>query len=84
MPCNAESAVSRSSRAAAVFTAGARGGLAMRGPYSRRHEAERTQVTAARAVVFITTGLWPLVRSKSFEAVTGPKLEGWLVKTVGF
>jgi hypothetical protein len=29
------------------------------------------------------TGLWPIVHLRSFEAVTGPKLEGWLVKTVG-
>jgi hypothetical protein len=29
------------------------------------------------------TGLWPIVDLRSFEAVTGPKTEGWLVKTVG-
>jgi hypothetical protein len=31
----------------------------------------------------VITGLWPIVHLRSFEAVTGPKLEGWLVKTVG-
>lgn len=31
----------------------------------------------------VVTGLWPIVHLRSFEAVTGPKLEGWLVKTVG-
>jgi hypothetical protein len=31
----------------------------------------------------VATGLWPIVHLRSFEAVTGPKLEGWLVKTVG-
>ncbi len=32
---------------------------------------------------YLATGLWPIVHLPSFEAVTGPKLEGWLVKTVG-
>jgi hypothetical protein len=30
-----------------------------------------------------STGLWPIVHLASFERVTGPKPEGWLVKTVG-
>lgn len=44
---------------------------------------------AARALAlgqglyFAATGLWPIVHLRSFEAVTGPKPEGWLVKTVG-
>jgi hypothetical protein len=29
------------------------------------------------------TGAWPLVHLPSFYAVTGPKREGWLVRTVG-
>jgi hypothetical protein len=28
-------------------------------------------------------GLWPVLGLKSFMAVTGPKLEGWLTKGVG-
>jgi uncharacterized membrane protein len=32
---------------------------------------------------WLTTGLWPIVHLRSFERVTGPKPEGWLVKTVG-
>ncbi|HZI13913.1 MAG TPA: hypothetical protein VE153_26330 [Myxococcus sp.] len=32
---------------------------------------------------YVATGLWPIVHLRSFEAVTGPKPEGWLVKTVG-
>lgn len=31
----------------------------------------------------IATGVWPLVHRRSFEAVTGPKAEFWLVRTVG-
>jgi hypothetical protein len=36
-----------------------------------------------QGVYFIGTGLWPVVHLPSFEAVTGPKLEKWLVRTFG-
>lgn len=32
---------------------------------------------------FALTGVWPLASLRSFEAITGPKVDGWLVKTVG-
>ncbi|HET9529931.1 MAG TPA: hypothetical protein VFQ92_06240 [Blastocatellia bacterium] len=32
---------------------------------------------------FLATGIWPLVDIRSFQAVTGPKTDQWLVKTVG-
>jgi hypothetical protein len=32
---------------------------------------------------FAATGVWPFVSMRSFEAVTGPKTDRWLVKTVG-
>jgi hypothetical protein len=32
---------------------------------------------------YLTTGIWPLVSMRSFEAITGPKVDKWLVKTVG-
>jgi hypothetical protein len=32
---------------------------------------------------FIATGLWPLLHIVSFQMVTGPKTDLWLVKTVG-
>lgn len=31
----------------------------------------------------MTTGIWPVLHMRSFEAVTGPKRERWLVKTMG-
>ena len=36
-----------------------------------------------QAVFYIVTGIWPIVSIRSFEAVTGPKVDRWLVKTVG-
>jgi hypothetical protein len=42
-----------------------------------------TAVMRAQAAYFLVTGVWPLVDMRTFQAVTGPKLEHWLVKTVG-
>ena len=36
-----------------------------------------------QGVYYVTTGMWPLVNMRSFERVTGPKIDKWLVKTVG-
>ncbi len=32
---------------------------------------------------YVAAGVWPLLDEPSFEAITGPKREPWLVKTVG-
>ena len=36
-----------------------------------------------QAVIYLVTGIWPLLSIRSFEAISGPKTERWLVKTVG-
>jgi hypothetical protein len=36
-----------------------------------------------QGVYFAATGIWPIVDMRSFEAVTGPKVDKWLVRTVG-
>lgn len=33
--------------------------------------------------LYLFTGVWPLLHIRSFEWVTGPKTDRWLVKTVG-
>ena len=38
---------------------------------------------AFQAVYYLSTGLWPFVSMRSFEAVTGPKVDRWLVRMVG-
>jgi hypothetical protein len=45
-------------------------------------EPERS-LALAQGFYYATTGLWALADSKSFQAVTGPKVDVWLVKTVG-
>ena len=32
---------------------------------------------------YLATGLWPLIHLASFEAITGPKVDDWLVRMVG-
>ena len=38
---------------------------------------------AAPGFFFVVTGLWPVVSLDTFEAVSGPKTDHWLVITVG-
>jgi hypothetical protein len=40
-------------------------------------------VALSQAGVYLVTGAWPLVSMRSFERVTGPKHDDWLVRTVG-
>jgi hypothetical protein len=44
---------------------------------------EARAVLAAQAAYYLVTGVWPVVHLRSFEAITGPKASGWLVKTIG-
>lgn len=44
--------------------------------------SERT-VALAQGVFYVATGIWPLVSMATFERITGPKVDRWLVKTVG-
>ena len=39
--------------------------------------------TLTQGVYYLVTGLWPLLALDSFLAVTGPKTDLWLVKTLG-
>ena len=36
-----------------------------------------------QGLYYILTGVWPLVSLRTFELVTGPKTDDWLVQTVG-
>lgn len=51
------------------------------GPHGSGDAANR--LALAQGAFYVATGVWPLVHLPSFEAVTGPKPERWLVKTVG-
>lgn len=65
--------------------------LRCRTPMEMNMDQERKQemLTLRRAVAlaqgsyFALTGIWPILSMRTFEAVTGPKQDKWLVKTVG-
>jgi len=40
-------------------------------------------LAVAQGLYYAATGVWPLVSIGSFQKVTGPKTDLWLVKTVG-
>lgn len=40
------------------------------------------QVARAHGLFNVVSGLWPLVHMSSFERVSGPKVDHWLVRTV--
>jgi hypothetical protein len=40
-------------------------------------------VALMQGIYYVMTGLWPLVSIGTFQRVTGPKADLWLVKTVG-
>jgi hypothetical protein len=45
---------------------------------------DRSAILAlGQGLYYLVTGVWPLVSLRTFEAVTGPKVDRWLVKTVG-
>lgn len=40
-------------------------------------------LAAVQGAYYFVTGVWPLLSLRSFMAVTGPKVDTWLVRTVG-
>lgn len=43
----------------------------------------RRLVLLGQSGFYIVMGVWPIISMHSFEAVTGPKTDDWLVQTVG-
>jgi hypothetical protein len=48
-----------------------------------RRETDARGLAVTQAVYYASTGIWPLFDIESFERVTGPKADRWLVRTVG-
>lgn len=42
-----------------------------------------SELCKAQGAFYVATGIWPILSRRTFEAVTGPKKDFWLVKTVG-
>ena len=50
---------------------------------TKKHLAKAHTLAGVQGAYFAVTGIWPLVSYRTFEKVTGPKKDDWLVKTVG-
>lgn len=48
----------------------------------QKNEANRA-LCLGLGIFYVAAGLWPVFHRASFEKVTGPKTDFWLVKTVG-
>ncbi len=48
-----------------------------------RRELDPAAVARLQGAVFVVSGVWPLLSMRTFEAITGPKHDRWLVRTVG-
>lgn len=56
---------------------------AFRRAATRRPDSLLVLTAVVQGVFYIATGVWSIVSIETFEAVTGPKLDEWLVKTAG-
>jgi hypothetical protein len=45
-------------------------------------EDRRRALAMGHGIYWIISGIWPILHIRSFEAVTGPKVDRWLVKAV--
>ena len=55
----------------------------LQGTQAARLNAILQAVPWVHAAYFITGGLWSVLDRRSFEAISGPKVDYWLVRTVG-
>lgn len=46
-------------------------------------EATPHRLALVHGLFYVVTGFWPLISIRTFEAVSGPKTDDWLVKTAG-
>jgi hypothetical protein len=58
-------------------------GASGRGRAAGGRVARRALVPLAQGAFYTASGLWPILHLRSFEAVTGPKRDRWLVRTLG-
>jgi hypothetical protein len=43
----------------------------------------KERLALVQGLIFVVSGIWPVLHMRSFEAVAGSKTDNWLVRTVG-
>lgn len=51
--------------------------------FGRRPRSRLRRAATIQAGYYVASGIWPIFSRSTFEAVTGPKTDYWLVRTVG-
>ncbi len=51
--------------------------------YTSTHQSVARVLAVSQGIFYLATGIWPLISIRTFERVTGPKTDRWLVKTAG-
>ncbi len=51
--------------------------------FSMNRSAFFSIVSLIQGIYYLVTGIWPIFSRRTFEVVTGPKVDFWLVRTVG-
>jgi hypothetical protein len=46
-------------------------------------DAARRRIALIQSLFYVVSGIWPVLHIRSFEAISGSKVDRWLVKTVG-
>ncbi len=49
----------------------------------KRGKSLAEYLSLAQSAFYVVTGMWPILHIGSFQKVTGPKTDLWLVKTAG-
>jgi len=50
---------------------------------SRSPLVDESKLSLLQGIIYVASGLWPVVHMRSFEAISGRKTDKWLVRTVG-
>jgi hypothetical protein len=53
------------------------------GEATMKQRSWKDKVAIGQGAYWLATGVWPILHIRSFEAITGPKDDKWLVKTAG-
>jgi hypothetical protein len=69
--------------ASAIRTVGTRAAAKGDPAPTRLHVNASRRVAGLQAAYYLLTGTWSILHRRSFERVTGPKHDYWLVRTVG-
>lgn len=49
----------------------------------RKQKGWMAWIALIQGAYYLVTGIWPILSRRTFEMITGPKVDFWLVRTIG-